>query len=344
MKRLFAVLLFAATSLTLAAQPSISSIEPASGPTAGGTLVTITGSGFAMCDICSPAFTPRVFFGGTPVYSQLVNANTLRVVTPAHLPGTVNVAIEQFNGHTSRPNAFTFTGAIEEGFHRVLLPLFLPPVDGAFGSRFVTELRLANSSTAMEATFFGFLPICNLSACIFNNPLEDPYAIEPGGSIDPREIQYRGEPGAFLYLPKSAPRLDANLRVYDETRSTLNFGTEIPVVYDREFTSEPFKLLGVPRDPNFRHMLRLYSNAETTVTVSYGSFSQTVTLHAGRTLLDPAYAQLTIPSDGGAPVDVTVTPLTAVPPMPGLVPPQVWAFISVTNNETQLISTITPQR
>jgi hypothetical protein len=30
--------------------------------------------------------------------------------------------------------------------------------------------------------------------------------------------------------------------------------------------------------------------------------------------------------------------------MPGLTPANVWGFISVTNNHTQLISTITPQR
>ena len=341
MKRLFAVVLFAATSLS--AQPVITSITPNNGPAGGGTVVTITGSGFSICDNCSPAIPPGVLFGGTVVTSELVNANTLRVSTPAHLPGTVSVSILQHNGHTTRPEAFTFTGTVEEAFDRVLLPLFVPPVEGAFGSRFVTELRIANSNSAVEATLFGLLPVCNLSACIFTDPLEQPYAIPPSEVHTSGQFELTGNPGAFLYVPKSAPRIEANLRVYDETRSALNFGTELPVVYDREFSTEPIKLLGVPLDPRFRNTLRIYATAETTVTVSFGDIAQVVTLRAGQNLLDPAYAQVSGITGGSGTVDVTISgqEIQVLPIEP---PARFWAFISVTNNETQLISTISPQR
>ncbi len=341
MKRLFAVLLFAAASLS--AQPVITGITPNNGPAGGGTLVTITGSGFSICDICSPAVPPGVTFGGTPVTSELVNANTLRVVTPAHLPGTVSVSISQHNGHTSLPDAFTFTGPIEDGFDRVLLPLFIPPVEGAFGSRFVTELRLGNSNAAIEATLFGLRPLCNVSACIFPDPLDQPYVIPPSEVHTSRQFELTGNPGAFLYIPKSAPRLHANLRVYDETRSALNFGTEIPVVYDREFSSEPIKLLGVPLDSRFRNTLRIYATAETTVTVFFDDIAQLVTLRPGENVLDPAYAQMSINGSTGGTVDVTIAgqEIQVLPIEP---PVRFWAFVSVTNNETQLISTISPQR
>ena len=343
MNRVFAVLLFALTAFSLAGQPVITNITPSSGTTAGGTVVTITGSGFSICDICSPPIPPQVNFGGTPAAVELINANTLRVITPAHLPGTVGVSISQHNGYATRARAFTFTGTIEQGFHRVLLPLLTGPVQGAFGSRFITELRLANSSTTQTAIFFGLLPVCHLSACIFFDPLEQPWHIMPSGSEEPGWFEHRGTPGAFLYIPKSSPRIEANLRVYDETRSALNFGTEIPVVHDRELSTMPIKLLGVPLDPRFRNTLRIYGTAEMTVVVSYGGVSQQVTLRAGETLLDPAYAQVSGLTGETRIVDVTIAgQYDAVMPIDPL--PRFWAFISVTNNETQLISTITPQR
>jgi hypothetical protein len=345
MNRLFALLLLAAGTLSGGAQPFITGITPSSGPAGGGTVVTIEGIWFSTstCRTCVPALGPRVYFGGTDVIAELVDANTIRVVTPAHLPGRVRITVAQHDGSTrTGPDAFTFTGTIEDAFDRVLLPLFIHPVPGQFGSLFVTELRLANSSNDSEATLFGLTPVCPVT-CLFDDPLEQSYRIEPSGSHQ-NEFDTTGTPGAFVYIPKAAPRINANLRVYDRSRAMLNFGTEIPVVYDRELTSEPFKLLGVPRDPNFRNMLRLYSDAETSVLVSYGDVTQMVTLRAGETLLDPAYAQIPIPAGGGNPVDVTITPSTTAETLPGFKAAKVWAFISVTNNETQLISTITPQR
>lgn len=345
MKRLPAILLFAVLALPAAAQPVITSITPTVGPAAGGTEVLITGSGFSTCEICSPPTPPGVLFGGTPAsQTVLVNANTLRVTTPAHLPGLVSVSVQQHNGFNTLPNAFRFTGTTEEAFDRVLLPLLTGPVDGAFGSRFITELRFANSSDTTPARFFGLLPHCILSACIFFDPLEQPYEIEPSGSYGPESVEYTGRPGAFIYVPKSSPRIEFNLRVHDQTRSALNFGTEMPVVYEREFTLDPIKLLGVPTDPRFRNTLRIYAAEPTVVTVAYSDIMRIVELRPGVNALDPAYAQLGDLIGAGGTMDVTVTPSTIVVPLPGVEPVKVWAFISVTNNETQLITTITPQR
>lgn len=341
---------FFAAATSIAAQPVITRISPDSAPAAGGTEVTIIGSGFETCRICSPAIPPEVIFGDhIPSPSvTLVDANTLRAIVPAQLPGTVRVTVRQHNGSTTRENAFTYTGRIEEGFDRVLVPLLTGPVNGAFGSRFITELRLANSSNTQPTYFFGLLPICRISACIFVDPLRDAYFVQPGGVYGPPEsFEHAGQPGQFLFIPKSAPRIDMNLRVYDETRSAFNFGTEIPLVYDRELTTEPVKLLGVPLDPRFRNTLRIYATAETTVSVAFADTVHLLTLQPPDTpwpRLYPAYAQFSDFPTGAGTIDVTITPSTVIPPMPGLEPPRVWAFISVTNNDTQLITTITPHR
>jgi len=342
MKRLITALLLTAGSL--AAQPIITSVSPNGGPTAGGTVVTIKGSGFESCPICSPPLPPYVTFGGTPARSvHIVNTETLEVVAPPHFPKTAGVTVDQWNGTATAPNAFTFTGKIEDGFDQVLLPIFVEPVNGAFGSIFNTHLRLANSTTTERTWVLGLTPFCALSACVYPDPLEVPYLLEPDHTYHPQDVVYTGKPGQFLFIPKTLPEPFMNLRVFDSSRDAFNFGTELPIVPLSEFTLRDIKLLGVPGDPRFRNTLRIYAEGETSVTVVIDDMAWHLPVRAGANALDPAYAQFTdFPTDVAA-FDVTIIPSTVTPPMPGLNAPRIWAFISVTNNETQLITTITPQ-
>jgi hypothetical protein len=334
----------------LAAAPAITSISPASGPTAGGTTVTIRGTGFQICPNCSPPMPPAVWFGGVPATNvRLINSGELRVRTPAHLPGTVDVVVDQWNGSARREAAFTFTGTVEESFERILLPLFLPQVFGAHGSDFRTELRVARASEHSVPWVFGLQPHCPLSGCIPFDPFQYAYAIPPEDSVNPGDIDYIGKPGRFLYIARSSD-IHANLRVYDASRNALNFGTEIPVVREAGFARGSVRLLGVPRDPRFRNTLRIYALEPLTVQIS-GSlstgplFTETVTLRPGADIFDPAYAEFAnIPMiERGIPLDVTVS---AVVPAntPEEQQPLLWAFVSVTNNDTQLITTISPQQ
>ena len=345
MKKLLVLLLATAS---LSAAPVISTISPTSGPAAGGTTVTITGSGFEPCAICSPPLGPFVKFGGVeapPV--TILNDTTILVTAPPHLPGTVDLTFEQWNGTLTLPNAFTYTGTFEDSFERVLLPLFTPPVTGAFGSRFVTELRAANgaSDTTAYAFAFGVQPLCARSGCrLAGDPWLQPLMVRPGSVVQPLEVLYDGNPGRFVYLPAPSSELAMNVRVYDSSRSAFNFGTEMPVVHDREFTTVPVKLLGVPLDARFRNTLRIYAKQATTVVVSYGTESHVVELTAGRDLFDPAYGVYSAFPVGTGFLDVTVAPFVSAPPMVPNQPDPIWAFVSVTNNDTQLITTITPQR
>jgi hypothetical protein len=66
--------------------PSISSLSPSSGGTGGGTVVTISGSGFLIAD--------GVFFGAVPAASFIVvNDNTIVAVTPAMTAQTIDVTV-----------------------------------------------------------------------------------------------------------------------------------------------------------------------------------------------------------------------------------------------------------
>jgi hypothetical protein len=81
--------------------PFVASLSPTSGPTGGGTTVTITGTGLAT--------TTEVTFGDMPAEIVGVPTATQVVVeTPAHTAGTVPVAVTNSAGTGSLPGAFTY--------------------------------------------------------------------------------------------------------------------------------------------------------------------------------------------------------------------------------------------
>lgn len=81
--------------------PSISSLSPTSGPTGGGTVVTINGANFQS--------GAKVSFGGTAATSvSFVNSSQLRATTPARPAGTVPVEVLNPDGQKASINGFTF--------------------------------------------------------------------------------------------------------------------------------------------------------------------------------------------------------------------------------------------
>ncbi|MHC4942090.1 MAG: IPT/TIG domain-containing protein [Planctomycetota bacterium] len=83
--------------------PSIASVTPGDGGIAGGTAVTITGTGFTT----TPDTT--VTFGGTSATSVIVvDATTITCTTPAHAAGAVDVTVTNSNGSDTLPNGFTY--------------------------------------------------------------------------------------------------------------------------------------------------------------------------------------------------------------------------------------------
>jgi subtilisin family serine protease len=87
------------------AAPSISSLNPSSGPTAGGTSVVINGSGFT--GLSGPA---AVTFGGTNATSYLVNSQTqITAIAPPGAAGTVDVVVTGVNGASATGTADHYT-------------------------------------------------------------------------------------------------------------------------------------------------------------------------------------------------------------------------------------------
>lgn len=84
--------------------PAVTGLAPAQGPAAGGTQVTLTGSGFTDAS--------AVTFGGEPGTGLAVaHDGSLSVAAPAHAPGAVEVRVTTPGGSASAAQAYTYVAA-----------------------------------------------------------------------------------------------------------------------------------------------------------------------------------------------------------------------------------------
>ncbi len=335
--RLLFVLSFAGTAALAA--PTITSITPSSGPAAGGTRVVIKGTGFSKScfPVCLPQLpAPSVTFGSQLATEvKFIDSTTVEAVTPRSLPGmivTVTVTNYDGSGFAEAKNAFTYQGNINEDFEPMLLPIFTRPVFGLFGSEFRTFARTMSigdpfiplygvDRRCLQLTFpeLPFDPTIPIS-------VSDDVALTPDCAVSVGRILWTGKGGGA--------QLAMNLRVADVSREATSHGTEIPIVRADQFATDGVALLGIPTDPRFRVTLRIYSLDRTDQpvrVVGFQSFVRDVRLSTPADIFEPAYAEV---SD----MPRTVTRVIVV--SPGT---RIWAFITVTNNVTQHITTITPQ-
>ena len=88
-----------------AGYPTVTSVSRTSGPTSGGTSMTITGSGFTTVQ--------QVRFGSTAATSFVVRSQTqIQAVSPPHAAGTVSVTVTTSEGTTAPTRAGSFTFVI----------------------------------------------------------------------------------------------------------------------------------------------------------------------------------------------------------------------------------------
>jgi hypothetical protein len=325
-----AALLFASSLL---AEDVTYSISPATGPALGRTPVTVKG--------IFGTWQYGLIFGGVGVPATRIDEHTLTAYAPAHPPGTVDVAIFEYDIGISTGLKYTF---VEVGpashFERVLLPIFMPPARGLFGSEFHSELRAAVPIGADRISLFGV-------AYAFSSNSDPAVTLQSGGdaTLSRAESDFNGNPGRFVFVEKdSFDILGLNLRAFDVSRNAQTFGTEIPIVHEREFSQTLITFPGVPIDSRFRTTLRIYAAEPGTARVTVGTQTFDVTLQPGRNQYEPAYASFSdFPIGSGGSTNVTVEPLILYF-SPVVFGPPVWAFLTITNNDTQQITTMSPHR
>lgn len=244
-------------------------------------------------------------------------------------------------------------------FEKVLIPVWANgEVPGAFGSRWVTELSVF--SRQGRSSVVGLVPLpCNLT-CV-------PTGLTPGQTIAGNLGNRRG-PALLVALRDEdlGESLSFQLRVRDLSRQSENWGTEIPVVRERNARLKVVELLDVPVEQEFRHNLRIYdfdAQAQAEVRVRLYAYTpqewdpdppgpvptdrlvyENTARFKHEITLDPrlqvGYIELNFLSTlatfrPGERMRVEITPVT-----PAL---RFWGFLTITNNNTQQISTITPQ-
>jgi hypothetical protein len=239
---------------------------------------------------------------------------------------------------------------------RILLPVVTrTPVDGAHGSRWEAVVTVRNASG--QSTFL-FPPDCPLFPPIPEKFCAQGVGTEfPAGAVKRVDLLVtRGQVSpVFLNVTKSlAHQLFVQLRVHDLTRQSDNFGTEIPVIRSSEMKMTAGEILDIPRDSRFRLAFRLYGDkVERDSEIVVRFVNQTTNQKR-----EMSYSILPQPSGIPPGEPVTVPPLYREIPDFDLYPemqnaqaiyieiePQTpgvryWAFVSVTNNETQQITTL----
>jgi hypothetical protein len=88
-------------SYTYLARPTVSSVDPASGPTAGGTQVLVSGTGFL------PG--AKVQIGGLASAVEVISETQLKALTPAHAAGPEEVVVTTAGGESKDGPAFTYS-------------------------------------------------------------------------------------------------------------------------------------------------------------------------------------------------------------------------------------------
>ena len=137
-----------ATRFTYATSaPALTRISPAAGPTAGGTVVTLTGTNLTGAT--------SVRFGASSATSVVAQSpTTIVATTPPHAVGKVNVSVTTPAGSSSLDEGFTYTAAPTLSF--------ADPQSGPLTAASVTLVGTA-LSTATQVTFGG-APATDLSA------------------------------------------------------------------------------------------------------------------------------------------------------------------------------------
>ncbi|MFJ1270229.1 IPT/TIG domain-containing protein, partial [Legionella lytica] len=124
-----------------AVAPTLSSVLPSSGSIAGGTAITLTGTGFI------PGMS--VTLGGTAATNvTVVNSTTLTAVTPAHASGAVNVVVTNTVGSATLTGGFTYV---------TLAPTLvgLTPITGSVAGGTNVTLTGTNLTGTTSVTFGG---------------------------------------------------------------------------------------------------------------------------------------------------------------------------------------------
>ena len=238
------------------------------------------------------------------------------------------------------------------GMSFVMLPIFTRELPGAFDSVWETTFSAYNAG-AQDALY---------------HPLRISFPTD-GFPFFPAGAGYRvtgelGGQGSRIFWVERAhlQHFHFSLNFRDRSRQAQSAGIDLPVVRESEF-ADRITLVNVPIHANFRHSLRIY-DAQPAHRVVRVRISEFLGQNQPRTEPTSALAETILTLKGEPTFDDVIWThaaeeaihnLTSVYPRlatvsalrididplePGA---KLWAFVAVTNNQTQEVTTVTPQ-
>jgi hypothetical protein len=280
----------------------------------------------ALYEFCEDACTYRV--GGVEVDETYVTEggqDFIALPPPAHAAGFVGVEISNGTDTLTSANAVYYFDRNAPPdltvFERVLFPVLFS-TRGANGSDWRSEALMVSTARWHVPTY-------------------------SDGTFTARESRsWPGQPqyphGTAILIPRGESKnLWFSLRVRDVSRTAEGFGTEIPVVRESDLFSGTLTLLDIPRDSAYRVKLRIYAFGDLQPgslggISGLGAFVMTRSCSSEASCATtPWYFEIDLPTGG----DDQRTNLYVTPP-PGATAG--WAFATVTNNETQQVTVVTP--
>ena len=250
----------------------------------------------------------HVSLGGQEVPVTRIYPGTIQISAPPYAAGPVDLVVESvMGGRHVATAAFTYYDPHAVTPDPFLFTFLLFPLDfagpGAFESLWTT----------------------------------DNWVETPAGK---GKLPVTGSASGVVYPVPRAETVTANSRIRDTSRSALNAGSEVPVVREDAF-ADHLRLLNVPTGKNFRALLRVWTSGEPANKFFY-DIDQVPSLVPSVAKLAPAPGGLLYGTSILTPfldspndhLDITVFVGTGT---------RIWGMISITNNDTQEVTIISPQ-
>lgn len=288
-----------------------------------------------------------VRFDGIPA-TEVRNdgGGVVSVTVPPHADGVVDVTLHEPSGVVTLAGGFRYSRRDNSDFERVLFPVNFTS-SGAYGSEWHTEIIVQNNAPVPFDT----------SPPTYVHPeplLPVPTPLAPGGKGIVPEGTTDG--GMFFYVPRGADAwLAYSSHIVDRSRSATDRGAEVPVVRAKD-TAAVLHLPNIPIDSLFRARLRIYdfdAVDERWVDVTATAEDGTVHMFFAKLHADiivcvttpclqpwPAFASIDLSSIASL-REKRIADLRIESPERSA---RLWAFVSVTNNDTQRVTVHTPQQ
>jgi hypothetical protein len=350
--------LFEPMKLRVAGSPAQIDVSPSFDGETGGCSVFIFGP--LPCS-APPCTAPEVYFGTkrSPEVRQPGNGFIEAVAPPGQ--GVVDVTVKSAAYIYTKVSAFQYVS--RDDWEALLLPVYIPNiVEGAYGSKWIIDWSVLNENGTPLVAGLDLLAIdasCQVTCPAF--PPLSPGAVESYLLITPT-VGSPSPAALFHVRGEAAEHLTGNLRTRDLTRQSENWGCEIPIVRESELRSS-ITLVDVPREERFRQRLRIYDPVYPAEPVRVEFFDPSGSLLVARDVeltwpegsIGGLHPQGTFLGSPGFPLQPSIAEidLGAVPELEGHTRTrirvtarsgqEIWAFVSITNNETQHVSTVTPQ-